>query len=68
MSFEGHINQDLARYELHRVWQVEGDLKPDTSHIYKKRVFFMDEDSWQIVRDGPLRQARSAVALDSKGM
>ncbi|HMZ69930.1 MAG TPA: DUF1329 domain-containing protein [Pseudomonadales bacterium] len=44
-----HINQDLARYELHRVWQVEGDLLPDTSHIYKKRVFFMDEDSWQIV-------------------
>lgn len=45
----GHINQDVARYELHRVWHIEGDLKPDTSHIYKKRVFFMDEDSWQIV-------------------
>ncbi|HNN37291.1 MAG TPA: DUF1329 domain-containing protein, partial [Pseudomonadales bacterium] len=44
----GHINQDVARYELHRVWHIEGDLKPDTSHIYKKRVFFMDEDSWQI--------------------
>jgi hypothetical protein len=42
----GHINQDLARYELHRVWVVEATLKPGTSHIYTKRVFFLDEDSW----------------------
>lgn len=44
----GHINQDLPRYELHRVWVVEGTLKPGTSHIYAKRVFFLDEDTWQI--------------------
>ncbi|TNF83357.1 DUF1329 domain-containing protein [Pseudomonas sp. ICMP22404] len=42
------INQDLVRYELHRVWVVEGTLKPGASHIYAKRVFFVDEDSWQI--------------------
>lgn len=45
----GHINQDLARYELHRVWVVEATLKPGTSHVYAKRVFYIDEDSWQIV-------------------
>lgn len=45
---KGHINPDYARYELHRVWQVEGVLKEGTSHVYKKRVFFMDEDSWHI--------------------
>ena len=45
---KGHINQKFARYELHRVWHVEGVLKAGTNHIYKKRVFFMDEDSWQI--------------------
>ena len=44
----GHINQDLPRYEMHRVWVVEGSLKPGTSHIYARRVFFLDEDSWQI--------------------
>jgi len=44
----GHINQDLVRYELHRVWVVEANLKPDTRHQYKKRVFFIDEDSWQV--------------------
>jgi len=43
-----HINKDLARYELHRVWVVESNLKPGTSHIYKRRTFFIDEDSWQI--------------------
>ncbi|MDQ3027534.1 MAG: DUF1329 domain-containing protein [Pseudomonadota bacterium] len=42
----GHINQDLARYELHRVWVVEATLKKGTSHIYSKRVFYLDEDSW----------------------
>ena len=45
---KGHINQDMARYELHRVWHVEGVLRSGTSHVYKKRVFFMDEDTWQI--------------------
>jgi hypothetical protein len=43
-----HINQDLTRYELHRVWVVEASLKPGTSHIFKKRVFYVDEDSWSI--------------------
>ncbi|WP_119677566.1 DUF1329 domain-containing protein [Indioceanicola profundi] len=44
-----HINQDLARYELHRVWVVEGNLKQGTSHVYAKRRFYIDEDSWQIL-------------------
>jgi hypothetical protein len=42
-----HINQDLTRYELHRVWVVEAKLKPGTSHIYPRRTFYLDEDSWQ---------------------
>jgi hypothetical protein len=45
----GHINQDLARYELHRVWVVEATLKPGASHIYNKRVFYLDEDTWAAV-------------------
>jgi len=43
----GHINQDLARYELHRVWHVTATLKPGKRHIYAKRDFFIDEDTWQ---------------------
>jgi len=44
----GHINPDLVRYEKHRVWVVEANLKDNTRHTYKKRVFYIDEDSWQI--------------------
>jgi len=43
-----HINPAHARYELHRVWVVEGTLKPGMKHIYSRRVFYIDEDSWQI--------------------
>jgi hypothetical protein len=42
-----HINQDLTRYELHRVWVIEAKLKPGTSHQYPRRTFYIDEDSWQ---------------------
>jgi len=45
----GHINQDHTRYELHRVWQVTATLKDDARHVYAKRTFYVDEDSWQIV-------------------
>ena len=45
----GHINTDLARYELHRVWVVDATLKTGTSHIYARRMFFLDEDSWAVV-------------------
>jgi hypothetical protein len=44
-----HINQDLARYELHRVRVVEATLKPGLNHVYSKRRFYLDEDSWQPV-------------------
>ena len=42
-----HINPDLTRYELHRVWVVEARLKEGTRHLYARRTFHIDEDSWQ---------------------
>ncbi|WP_370281004.1 DUF1329 domain-containing protein [Pontibacterium sp.] len=44
----GHINPELTRYELHRVWKVEATLKDSARHIYAKRTFYIDEDTWQI--------------------
>lgn len=41
-----HLNQDLPRYEKHRVWVVEADIKPRTNHTFTKRRFYFDEDSW----------------------
>jgi len=42
----GHLNPDYLRYELHRVWEVEAELKSSARHIYAKRTFYIDEDSW----------------------
>lgn len=44
----GFINQDLVRYELHRVWEVEGTLRDGHRHVYQRRVKYFDEDSWTI--------------------
>ena len=44
-----HVNPELLRYELHRVWVVEATLKEGATHIYKRRTLYVDEDSWQIL-------------------
>ncbi len=43
-----YVNRDLARYELHRVWVVEANLREGTTHQIKRRTFYVDEDSWSI--------------------
>lgn len=45
----GHANPDFMRYELRRVWVLEADLKPGYRHIYKKRMLYLDEDTWHAV-------------------
>lgn len=44
-----HINPQLMRYELHRVWVVEADLKSGKRHVISKRRYYLDEDSWLCV-------------------
>lgn len=46
---EKNVNPALLRYELHRVWVIEADLRIGYSHPYAKRRFYLDEDSWQIL-------------------
>lgn len=46
---KGHINPDVARFEKHRVWVIEAEVRPGTKHLYKKRVFYLDEDSWIVI-------------------
>ncbi len=45
----GHANPDFMRYELRRVWVVEATLKDGARHVYGKRRFYIDEDSWHFV-------------------
>ena len=44
----GHIDPLYVRFEKHRVWVIEANLKKNARHIYGKRVFYIDEDTWQI--------------------
>lgn len=45
----GHINTELPRFELHRVWEVEATLKGGERHIYPRRTLYVDEDSWAVL-------------------
>ena len=44
-----HLNQDLTRYERRRVWVLDSNLKPGTTHQYKRRTYYLDEDTWTIL-------------------
>ncbi len=53
ITAEGRLNQELTRYELHRVWVVEAKLREGTRHDYGRRTFFYDEDTWAVMlQDG----------------
>ncbi len=43
---EEHLNQDLVRYELHRVWVVEKNIKEGFRDLYERQVAYFDEDTW----------------------
>jgi len=43
------INPDVLRWELHRVWVVDATLKEGKRHVYSRRTFYLDEDSWAAV-------------------
>lgn len=44
-----HANPDSLRYELHRVWVVEGRVAAGKRHLAARRRFYVDEDTWFIV-------------------
>jgi hypothetical protein len=46
LTTANHLAPDFVRWEKHRVWVVEGTLKAGARHIYAKRRFYLDEDSW----------------------
>lgn len=41
--------RDVRRYEMHRVWVVEGTVKAGLRHSTPKKVMYLDEDSWLAV-------------------
>lgn len=45
----GHLAPNFLRYEMHRVWVVEAVRRPGSRHAFARRVYYLDEDSWQIL-------------------
>ncbi|MCP5129746.1 MAG: DUF1329 domain-containing protein [Pseudomonadales bacterium] len=40
------LDPDKIRWEKHRVWVVEANLKEGMRHLYSKRRYYIDEDTW----------------------
>ena len=40
------LDPEKIRWEKHRVWVVDSRLKPGNRHLYSRRTFYVDEDSW----------------------
>lgn len=55
---EKFLSPEFTRWEKHRVWVVEGTLKEGMRHLYGKRRFYFDEDTWV---------AMAADTYDGKG-
>jgi hypothetical protein len=45
----GHPNVDLIRWEKHRVWILEANLRSDKRNVLKKRRFYLDEDTYSAI-------------------
>jgi hypothetical protein len=46
---EKFLNPDKIRWEKRRVWVVDSTLKEGSRHLYARRTFYIDEDSWTAV-------------------
>lgn len=44
----GHLKPYTMRFEKHRVWVVDARLKAGARHLYPRRTFYIDEDTWSI--------------------
>ncbi|MBN1626008.1 MAG: DUF1329 domain-containing protein [Deltaproteobacteria bacterium] len=44
-----HLNPDYIRWELHRVWVIEGALAEGMRHQCPRSVYYIDEDTWGVV-------------------
>jgi hypothetical protein len=63
------VSADVRRYELHRVWEVEGTVKNGVRHSAPKKTLYLDEDTWLAVlgddfdAQGKLWKSKEAAVL-----
>jgi hypothetical protein len=46
---EKFFKPEFFRWEKRRVWVVDSTLKPGQRHLYSRRTFYLDEDTWVAV-------------------
>jgi hypothetical protein len=46
---EKFLDPDSIRWEKRRVWIVDSFLKEGSRHLYSRRTFYLDEDTWVAV-------------------
>ena len=46
---EKFLDPEVIRWEKRRVWVVDSNLKEGQRHLYSRRTFYLDEDSWVAV-------------------
>jgi hypothetical protein len=46
---EKFFKPEFFRWEKRRVWVVDSTLKPGQRHLYSRRTFYIDEDSWTAI-------------------
>ncbi len=67
----GHVHPAYVRWELHRTWVVEAVRRTGKAHIYARRVFYLDEDSWNVLladafdANGALWRTNTALTIDA---
>ncbi|MHB9798718.1 DUF1329 domain-containing protein [Pseudomonas sp. MT3] len=63
------VAPESRHYELHRVWVVEATVRQGMRHMAPKRVFYIDEDSWNLLvandydKQGQLWKVREAFSI-----
>lgn len=66
---KGFIDPSAVRWELHRVWVVEGTLRDGARNTVPRRRLYIDEDSWNVVLsdlwDSQDQLYRGAIAYTS---
>jgi hypothetical protein len=46
MLGEKFLDPEKIRWEKQRVWVVDSHLKAESRHLYSRRTFYLNEDSW----------------------
>jgi hypothetical protein len=63
-----NVDPELLRYEVHRVWVVEATQREGRRHRYFRRIFYVDEDTWQVAQEEVYAQKGALIRFGDHQM